>query len=72
MVWDFRLGRARPTEPRDMVDMPRLVQALPHIDGAGTLVAPNDIPGTLRNIIVCRNRMIRTIALDAQAQRYRR
>ncbi len=57
-IWDYKLSRARPTEPRDMVDLPRLVQSLPHIDGAGSLVASNDIPGRLRDIIIIRNRMI--------------
>ena len=58
MIWDYDLRRARPTKPRDLVDIPRLVQALPHIDGAGTLVTSNDVPDKLADIIFYRNRMI--------------
>ena len=58
IIWDHGLRRARPIQPRDLVDVPRLIQALPHIDGAGTLVASNDVPAGLRDIVFSRNRMI--------------
>jgi len=58
MVWDYDLRRPRATRPSDLVDVPRLVQALPHIDGAGALVACDEIPAGLRDLIYCRNRMI--------------
>ena len=37
-VWDYRAGKHRKCTPRDLVDYPRLVQAMPNIDGAGALV----------------------------------
>ena len=57
-IWDYGLRQARPVTPKDLVDVPRLVQALPHIDGAGTLVASGDVPAGMRDIVFCRNRMI--------------
>ena len=57
-VWDYGLGGARPVRPADLVDVPRLVQALPHIDGAGCLVVSDEIPDKLIDAICCRNRMI--------------
>ncbi len=58
MVWDYDLRRSRPAQPKDLVDLPRLVQALPNIDGAGCLVASDGIPDNLADAIIYRNRMI--------------
>ena len=58
LIWDYALGRARPTRPKDLVDLPRLCQALGHIDGAGTLITSNDVPDKLADIVFYRNRMI--------------
>ena len=57
-IWDYELRRSRPTTPKDFVDIPRLVQALDNIDGAGALVDSDDIPLTLIDIIAYRNRII--------------
>ena len=57
-IWDYTLRRSRPTQPKDFVDVPRLVQALPNIDGAGGLVDSDDIPLKLIDIVAYRNRMI--------------
>ena len=56
-VWDHQEGRRKCTG-RDLVDFPRLVQAMPNIDGAGTLVANPDVPHGMRDLIYYRNRMI--------------
>jgi trimethylamine--corrinoid protein Co-methyltransferase len=57
-VWDYRAGKHRKCTPRDLVDYPRLVQAMPNIDGAGALVADPDVPHGMRDLICYRNRMI--------------
>ncbi len=57
-VWDHQAGKHRKCTARDLVDFPRLVQAMPNIDGAGTLVADPDVPHGMRDLICYRNRMI--------------
>ena len=57
-VWDYKAGECRKCTPQDLVDFPRLVQAMPNIDGAGTLAGDLDIPYGMRDLVCYRNRMI--------------
>ena len=54
-IWDYRTRRPRPTEPRDLVDVPRLVQALGNIDEAGNLVRLAEIPPNVEDLILYRH-----------------
>lgn len=38
LAWDHFTHRPRPVRTRNMIDLPRLVQALPNIDAAGKLI----------------------------------
>lgn len=60
-VWDYRTRRARPVVPRDLVDAPRLVQAMPHIDAAGTLVHSPEVPAPVADLIAYRHRWHHTL-----------
>jgi trimethylamine---corrinoid protein Co-methyltransferase len=46
-VYDYRTGRPRPVKLRDLIDVPRLADALEYIDEAGTLVMVPDMPPQL-------------------------
>jgi trimethylamine--corrinoid protein Co-methyltransferase len=46
-VYDYDTGRPRPVEMRDLIDAPRVADALEHIDEAGTLVMVPDMPPQL-------------------------
>ena len=54
-IWDFVSRRPRPTVARDFTDVPRLVQALPNIDAAGTLVHSMEIPPAVGDMIAYRH-----------------
>jgi trimethylamine--corrinoid protein Co-methyltransferase len=61
LIWDYKAGEHRPVTPRDLVDCPRLVQAMPNIDGASTLVGTMDVPAGMRDLVFYRNRMIHSV-----------
>ncbi len=46
-VYNFETGRPRPVRMRDLIDVPRLADALEHVDEAGTLVMVPDMPDRL-------------------------
>ena len=46
-VYDYDTGRPRPVKMCDLIDVPRLADALEHIDEAGTLVMLPDMPPQL-------------------------
>ena len=54
-IWDYRTRRARPVEPHDLVDVPRLVQALGNIDEAGNLIRLAEIPTNVLDLILYRH-----------------
>ena len=54
-VWDYGTRRSRPSEPHDLVDVPRLVQAMGNIDEAGNLVRLAEIPPNLEDPILYRH-----------------
>lgn len=56
MIWDYGLRRPRSVEARDLVDVPRLVQAMDNIDEAGTLVYVQEIPPLVQDLIIYRHR----------------
>jgi trimethylamine--corrinoid protein Co-methyltransferase len=43
-IYDYDTGRPRPVTMRDLIDAPRVADALEHIDEAGTLVMVPDMP----------------------------
>ena len=54
-IWDYGTRRARPSQPRDLIDMPRLVQAMDNIDEAGNLIRLAEIPPNLEDLILYRH-----------------
>ncbi|MBV5335612.1 hypothetical protein JZU48_00895, partial [bacterium] len=54
-IWDYATRRARPVVARDFADVPRLVQALKHIDAAGTLVHAMEVPPQVADMIAYRH-----------------
>jgi trimethylamine---corrinoid protein Co-methyltransferase len=46
-VYDYTSGRPRPVTMHDLIDVPRLADALEHVDEAGTLVMHPDMPPQL-------------------------
>ncbi len=54
-IWDYRTRRPRPSEPRDLVDVPRVVQAMDNIDEAGNLVRLAEIPPNVEDLILYRH-----------------
>jgi len=54
-IWDYATRSARPTSIRDYVDVPRLVQALEHVDAAGNLVYSVDVPPAVGDMIAYRH-----------------
>ena len=53
-VWDYNTRRPRAVVPRDLIDAPRLVQALEHIDEVGNLVFTAEIPAVVLDLIAYR------------------
>ena len=54
-IWDYATKRPRAGVPRDLIDVPRLVQALGNIDEAGSLVFSPDIPPPMLDLIAYRH-----------------
>ena len=54
-AWEWSTRGARPATPRDLIDVPRVVQALGNIDESGNLIYTSDIPPDLRDLIVYRH-----------------
>ena len=54
-VWDCLTRAPRPATVRDLVDVPRLVQALPHIDAAGALVFVPELPTEVCDLFLYRH-----------------
>ena len=50
-AWDYSTRQPRPGRPRDLVDVPRLVQAMGNIDEAGNLIFTPEIPSELLDLI---------------------
>lgn len=59
-IWDYNTGQARPSVPSDYVNVPRLVQALDHIDAAGNLVYSMDVPPAVGDMIAYRHMWMHT------------
>jgi trimethylamine:corrinoid methyltransferase-like protein len=55
LVWDYGTRRPRPSRSCDLVDVPRLVQAMGNIDEAGNLVRLAEIPPHLEDPILYRH-----------------
>jgi len=53
--WDYQTKLPRPGLIADLIDQPRLVEALPYIDQAGNLGYSPDIPVPLRDMIAYRH-----------------
>ncbi|MBT3273261.1 MAG: hypothetical protein HN368_08915, partial [Spirochaetales bacterium] len=54
MIWDHEARGARSCGRSDLIDVPRLVEAMEHIDEAGNLVFPQDVPAPLQDMITYR------------------
>jgi trimethylamine--corrinoid protein Co-methyltransferase len=54
-IWDYRTRRPRSSTPRDLVDVPRLVQAMENIDEAGNLVRFAAIPPNVEDLVLYRH-----------------
>jgi len=54
-AWDYNSKRPRAAGPRDLVDAPRLVQAMDNIDEAGNLIFAQGIPEQLLDLITYRH-----------------
>jgi trimethylamine---corrinoid protein Co-methyltransferase len=54
-IWDYATGRARPSAIQDYDDIPRLVQALEHIDAAGNLIYSAKVPPAVGDLIAYRH-----------------
>jgi|GEM_PF-5191796 len=59
-IWDYNTRQARPSVPSDYVNVPRLVQALDHIDAAGNLVYSMDVPPAVGDMIAYRHMWMHT------------
>lgn len=51
VAWDYCSEKPRPVTVRDIVDVPRIVQAMSNIDRAGTLVHLPDVPYSVIDMI---------------------
>ena len=54
-IWDYANHRPRPTVARDLLDVPRVVEAMPNFGEAGASVFVDDIPASMRDMILCRH-----------------
>ena len=54
-VWDCSTREPRPVIARDLADVPRLVQAMPHIDAAGALVFMPELPTEVCDLFLYRH-----------------
>jgi trimethylamine--corrinoid protein Co-methyltransferase len=59
-IWDYHTRLARPTVPADYVNVPRLVQALDHIDAAGNLIYSVGVPPAVGDMIAYRHMWMHT------------
>jgi trimethylamine--corrinoid protein Co-methyltransferase len=54
-AWDYATRQSRPGTLQDLIDVPRLVEALPNIGEAGNLIYMSEIPAPVRDMIVYRH-----------------
>ena len=54
-IWDYANHKPRPVVARDLVDVPRIVEAMPNFGEAGTLVFVEDIPPSMLDMILYRH-----------------
>ncbi len=54
-IWDYATRRPRAVVARDLVDVPRLVQACAQLDAAGTLVHSLEVPAEVGDMIAYRH-----------------